>query len=150
MTTNAMLSLTRIEALARAVEEVEVDDDVPAAAQAAAARENLEVFLSRSELSIGEIAILLGEILSSRKMAGMGSGVIATMRGSTDVVQEKGFYKRLKFKFFLEIGSPVGNVDPKELDELGMRTWHQWGKKLFGEIKRLQAEMGERKKRESN
>lgn len=138
MTTNLLLPLDRVETLARAIEEMDVLTDA----------DRFAVLVQQTDLSIGEFAVLLGEILATRKMASIGSGLYVTMRGSSKAERKKAFYRRLNYHFTVEIGSPNGEVGPSELDQMAAQTLGMWGRKLLGEIAELKAEIAAAKAKE--
>lgn len=138
MTSNLLLPLDRVETLARAIEDsspiTSDDDPIPQPDQVADIAE-------KAGLRVQELAALVGEILATRKMASIGSGLYVTMRGSSKAERKKAFYRRLNFRFGLEIGSPTGAVDPSELDQAAEQALGMWHRKLLAEIDELKAEI---------
>ena len=138
MTANLLLPLDRVETLARAIED---SPEVTSFATASQEAQRVESIAYAAQLSVGELAALVGEILATRKMASIGSGLYVTMRGTSKAERKKAFYRRLNFRFALEIGSPTGTVDPSELDQTAAQALGMWGKKLLAEIDELKAEI---------
>lgn len=136
MKANAMLNASRVEELVQAIENAPVST--------MGSEVTAEDICSAVQLSFGELAALVGENLKYRTMANVGTGLIATPRGSVSAEKQKGFYRRLKFTFKLTLGAPTGETNAAEIRKVGETTLQLWGRSLMREIEELCAEIEEK------
>jgi hypothetical protein len=136
MTTHVGLSTGRIEELLRSLEDSD-DSQVLTLAE----------YAERVSLTAEEFGAMLGEVIAVRKIAETGTGALVNFRGNSTAEGVAGIYKRIRFKFHVEIGTPKSTISTREIKEIAQRTIQFILSKVGGEFAQFEHEVAEEKQR---